>query len=99
MNCALIRFLSGFPSGSVIKNLHANAGDAGSVPGSRRYLENEMINHSSILAWEILWTEEPGGLQSMGYQRVRVSEHAHKISIGEIFPRLLKCLKSQALEN
>ena len=34
-------------------------------------LEKEMATHSSILAWEILWMEEPGGLQSMGSLRVR----------------------------
>ena len=34
-------------------------------------LEKGMVNHSSILAWGILWTEEPSGLQSMGSQRVR----------------------------
>ena len=34
-------------------------------------LEEEMATHSSILAWKILWTEEPGQLQSMGLQRVR----------------------------
>jgi len=34
-------------------------------------LEKEMVTHSSILAWKILWTEEPGRLQSMGPQRVR----------------------------
>ena len=34
-------------------------------------LEEEMATHSSILAWEIPWTEEPGGLQFMGSQRVR----------------------------
>ena len=34
-------------------------------------LEKEMATHSSILAWEIPWTEDPGGLQSMGPQRVR----------------------------
>ena len=34
-------------------------------------LEKEMATHSSILAWEIPWTEKPGGLQSMGLQRVR----------------------------
>ena len=33
-------------------------------------LEEKMAVHSSILAWEILWTEEPGGLQSMGSQRI-----------------------------
>jgi len=34
------------------------------------YLEKEMATHSSIVAWIIPWTEEPGGLQSMGSQRV-----------------------------
>ena len=34
-------------------------------------LEKEIATHSSILAWEIPWTEESGGLQSMGSQRVR----------------------------
>ena len=34
-------------------------------------LEKELATYSSILAWEITWTEEPGGLQSMGLQRVR----------------------------
>ena len=47
-----------------------NAGDPGSIPRSGRFLEKEMANHSCILAWEIPWTEEPGGLQSMGLQRV-----------------------------
>ena len=60
--------------GAVVKNLPASVGDArdmGSIPGSGRSLENEMATHSSILAWKILWTEEPGGLKSMGLQRVR----------------------------
>ena len=34
-------------------------------------LEKEMVTHSSVLAWKIAWVEEPGGLQSMGSQRVR----------------------------
>ena len=34
-------------------------------------LEEKMATHPSILAWRILWTEDPGGLQSMGFQRVR----------------------------
>ena len=38
---------------------------------SREDLEKEMATHSSILAWEIPWTKEPGMLQSMGAQRVR----------------------------
>ena len=51
----------------LVKNLLAmqkiafNAGDPGSIPGLRR-LEKEMATHSNILAWEILWIEEPGGL-------------------------------------
>ena len=39
--------------------------------GQEDPLEKKMATHSSILAWEIPWTEEPGGLQSMGPQRVR----------------------------
>ena len=39
--------------------------------GQKDPLEEEMENHSSILAWEIPWTEEPGGSQSMRLQKVR----------------------------
>ena len=39
--------------------------------GGEDTLEKGMATHSSILAWEMPWTEEPGGLQSMGFQRVR----------------------------
>ena len=59
----------GFPGGSAVKNPPANAGDEGLIPGSGRSLEKEMATHSSILAWEIPWTEKPGGLQSMGSQK------------------------------
>ena len=38
-------------------------------------LEKEMATHSSILAWTVSWTEKPGGLQSMGPQRVGMTEH------------------------
>ena len=67
----------------MVKNPPANAGDAGdlgSMPGSGRSPGEGKATHSSDLAWEILWTEEPGGLQSMGSQRVghgRATEHAH----------------------
>ena len=65
----------------MVKNPHTNAGDrdVGSIPGGRDTLEKKMVTHSSILAWKILWVEEPGGLQSIGSQRVRhdwVTEHA-----------------------
>ena len=58
----------GFPGGSDGKESTCNSGDSGSIPGSGRSLDEEMATHSSILAWRIPWTEEPGGLQSMGLQ-------------------------------
>ena len=42
----------------------------GSIPGSGTSLENGMATHSSVLAWEILWMEERGGLPSVGSHRV-----------------------------
>ena len=42
--------------------------DAGSIPGLATSPGVGMATHSSILAWKIPWTEEPGGLQSMGLQ-------------------------------
>ena len=44
--------------------------EAGLIPGLGRSPGKEMSTHSSILAWEIPWEAEPGGLQSMGLQRV-----------------------------
>ena len=61
----------GFPGGSAGKKSVCNMGDLGSIPGSEDPLEKEMAAHSSILAWGIPGTEEPGGLQSMGLQRIR----------------------------
>ena len=59
-----------FPSGSDGKVSAYSAGDLGSIPGSGRSPGEGMATHSSILAWKIPWTEEPGRLQSMGPQRV-----------------------------
>ena len=50
----------GFPSGSDGKESACHVGDLGSIPGSGRSLEKEMVTHSSIPAWRIPWTEEPG---------------------------------------
>ena len=67
----------GFASGSVVKNPPANAEDTCLIPGLEDPLDMEVTTHSSILAWEIPWTEEPsrlpGMLQSTGLQRVRTS--------------------------
>ena len=60
-----------FPGGSVVKNLPANAGDLDLIIRLRRSPVEGVATHSSILAWRILWIEEPGGLQSIGLQRVR----------------------------
>ena len=54
--------IKGFPGGSVVKNLPANAGDTGLIPGQEDPLEKEMATHSSVLDWRIPWMEEPGGL-------------------------------------
>ena len=59
------------PGGSVIKNPPVNAGDPGSIPGSKRSPGEGNGNNYNILAWEIPWTEESGELQSMGSLRVR----------------------------
>ena len=57
----------------MVKNPAANAGDTRNVDsnlGWEDLLEEDMASQCSILAWKIPWTEEPGGLQSVGSQRV-----------------------------
>ena len=73
--------LVSFPGGSEVKASASNAGDTGSIPGSGRSPGEGNGTWSSTPAWKILWTEKPGGLQSMGSQRVgqteQLSIHAH----------------------
>ena len=52
----------GFPGSSTVKNIPAEAGNTGLIPGSARFAGEGMSTHSCILAWEIPWTEESGGL-------------------------------------
>ena len=60
----------GFPGGSMVKNPPAvQEAWVGSL-GREDPLEKEMATRSSILAWQISWTEEPGGLQFTGLKRV-----------------------------
>ena len=59
-----------FPAISVVKNPPAKHNTQVQSLGWEDPLEKEMATHSSILAWKIPWTEEPGGLQSMRLQRV-----------------------------
>ena len=63
--------LRGFPGSSDGKESACKAGHLGLIPGREDPLEKGMATHSSIHAWKIPWTKEPGGLQSMGSQRVR----------------------------
>ena len=58
---------SGFPGDTVVKNLLTNARNAGSIPvlGRSRGIGNGK-DYCSSLAWKMPWTEEPGGLQSLG---------------------------------
>ena len=55
----------------MVKNLRAMQDTQVRSLGQEDPLEKEMTTYSSILAWEIPWTEEPGGLQFLGLQRVR----------------------------
>ena len=72
---------SGFPGGSVVNNPSASAGeirDIGLNPWVAKIpLEEGLATHSSILTWEITWTEGPGELQSIGSQKLDVTEHTH----------------------
>ena len=65
----LLCYCVAFPGGSVVKNPVANAEDVGSVPGSGRFPGEGNGANFSTLAWESPWTEEPGGLQTMGSQK------------------------------
>ena len=58
----------------MVKNPPANAEDIrdlGSTLGQDDPLEEEMVTHSTVLAWKIPWTEKPGGLQSMGSKKIQ----------------------------
>jgi hypothetical protein len=73
----------------VVKNPPAKAEDVYLIPGQEDLLEKEMATHSSILAWDIPWTKETGGLQSIGVQdmvcRLTLSSlRADRIGLGKI---------------
>ena len=70
----------------MVKSAPANAGDAGLTLGQEHPLERELATHSSILVWEISWTEEPVGLQSMGHALVTKQQHVlHYVCVYHIF--------------
>ena len=75
-----------FPGGSVVKNLPAVQETWVRFLGQEDPLDEEMGTHFCIPAWKIPWPEEPGGLQSIGSQRVRhnrVTEHARETRLSD----------------
>ena len=72
---ATMRYLSHLRlGGTAVENPPADAGDVVQSMGCKDPLEKEMAAYSGILAWRISWTEEPGGLQSMGSQEADMTE-------------------------
>ena len=63
----------GFPGGSVGKDSTCNAGTMGTSLGLGRSMDKRMATHSTILAWEIPWTDEPDGLQPVGSQELAMT--------------------------
>ena len=64
----------------MVKNPPASAGDTESIPGSGRSQEEEMATHSSVLAWEIPWTESQVGYSLWGHKEsdtTEVTSHTH----------------------
>ena len=95
-------YIQGFPDGSTVKNPPANAGDVGLILGWEDSWENEMVTHSSILAWKISRTEGHGRLYSpwgrkesdlvIKQQQHRICTHIY-ILFQNLFPyRLSKIL-------
>ena len=70
-HCSQVIFSEASLLAQSVKNLPALQETWVQSLGQEDPLEKEVVKHSSILAWEIPWTEEPGGLQSMGSERVR----------------------------
>ena len=73
LNVCLLRcnIHTGFPFGSVVKNPLPMQETWVQLLGREDPQGKEMTAHSSVLAWRIPWTEKPGRLQSMGFQRIR----------------------------
>ena len=79
--CVYRYIYTGFPCDSAVKNLPAMQEKRVQSLSWEDPLEEEMATHSSILAWRIPWTKEPGRLQSIGLQKkshmTETPEHAH----------------------
>ena len=74
----------GFPGGSEVRNVPAAQETGVWSLGREDPLEEEMAAHSSILAWEIPWPDEPGGLHPWDHKELAVTEHtrARALTLG-----------------
>jgi len=72
--CIICDFGPGFPDGSDSDKSAHSAGDPGLIPGLGRCPREGNAAHSSVLAWIIPWTEEPGGLKTMGHKKSATTE-------------------------
>ena len=94
-NCLVAQ---GFPGGSVVKNPPAMQQTWVRSLDREDSLRNEIATHSSILAWELQWTEEPGGLQSLESQKSRtwLSTYVHIVAQGrgKLCPNKILHIKS-----
>ena len=85
----------GFSGGAIVKNLPANAGgtrDMVGPLGQEDPLVWEMATQSSILAWKIPWTEEPGGLPSWDHKELDMTEHTHTQAFSLVSDLSFLCL-------
>ena len=88
-NCLWVQAMPGFPGSSVIKNPPVKQETQVQSLGWKDPLEREMAPHSSILAWRIPWTEEPGGLQSGGHKESSMIEQLNNdISSAQLYAHL-----------
>ena len=83
---SLVCIRSGFPGGSVSQESAVIQETQVWSLGQEDLLEKEMPTHSSILAWNIPWTKEPGGLQSMGHKKLDITWRLnHHHALGQLF--------------
>ena len=78
----------GFPGGSEGRESPCSAGNPGSIPELGKSSREGMVTHSSILAWRILWIEEPGRPQSTGSQRVGHNPATNTFTFFSVYTRL-----------
>ena len=85
-NCIQLKLKTGFPGSLDNKESACSAGDLGWIPGSGKLPSEGKGYPLQYFAWKITWKEEPGGLQSMGLQRVEQDWVTNKLQAAELHP-------------